>query len=106
MDAVFNHVLDKIHVSPSEKTLNDLHRYIKENEYDSDALMQDLEGIFIEANVNQKLNQTKSNLYLVCDDTKYITYFKDYIRYNNCKCMLSSNINFNGIPQISALKHT
>ena len=81
MDAVLNHVSNMFNTQISKKTISNLQEFIADNEYDSDAFIEDLKNVIIG---NTELNATISNLCIVCDDRNIISCIKDYLKYRTC----------------------
>jgi len=62
-----------------------LKEFIEKDEYDSDAFIQDIEDVIIDnMEIIVAMNKNISNIYNICNDDKYISHCKDFLRYYKC----------------------
>ena len=84
MDAVLEHVSQKIYTQIGTKDFEELVKFLHQNEYDSDALIQDLKTVIFDENQSVEYNEKISNIFHICMDENCIIHIKDHIRYYHC----------------------
>ena len=71
---MMNYVANKTQNTTSEP-IKMLKQFIVDHDYDSDALIQDLE------------EEYASNIYNICTNKEYILHCKDFVQYFKCLCV-------------------
>ena len=70
----------------NDEQITKLRTFILDNDYDSDAIEQDLE----DHDENEDINQKTSNLCNLCNDTNFISSILQFIK--NIKCYVSCSV--------------
>ena len=81
LDALLSHISERGQFTTISR-IEAITQFMHQHEYDSDAFLDDIGEVVIEATA---LNQRISNIYNICIDDNFMILCKDYMRY--CQCM-------------------
>ena len=60
--------------------------FVLQNDYDSDAIQQDLED-YDDQIENEEIQKRNSNLYNICNDKDFVSSIVQFIKNHKCMCM-------------------